>query len=360
MRIFAGGEALGIVGSDPGMVEIPSLRFHRNGRQISLAKTVKANLTHAPELFGINGPVSSRLDMEARTDKPDLVISDFEPFLARWAGKNRVPWMSIDHQHALTDTILPALGPRLDLEGRILSVFVEWLAPSRDRIVSSFHHFSPRQGTRARFVGCFLRPEVLDATPTDNGHACVYLKDPELLGRVALLAAARPDVRFEIWTDSIISLPSNAVCRPPHPVDFLHSLASCHWLLTTAGNQLLGEALRLGKPVLAIPAPGQTEQIYNAMALVDSACGDWSKPDELSTETVARFLGSHPRYVKACQARNEHPHQVDGTTAATEMVMERLGSAWQDQNRLGTRAVVAGPVGGHHTGAGNVPVGWSP
>jgi uncharacterized protein (TIGR00661 family) len=326
VTFFAGNEALDLLGSDPQLVRIPSLGFHRRARKISLFQTLRCNLRHLPELCGTRGPVADIFDRFRQHGSPHLVLSDFEPFLPRWANRHRIPWMSIDHQHALTDTHLPRLGGRLELEGRILSAFVEWLVPSRHRIVSSFHHFRKRSQSHARFVGCFLRPEFAKARSTDDGHACVYLKDPDLLERVAQLATTRPDIRFEIWTDSVIPLPANAVRRAPHPVDFLHSLASCRWLLTTAGNQLLGEALRLEKPILAIPAPGQTEQIYNALALVESGCGDWSHMDALDSGRLDRFLATLPEFLCACRTRNLETDLVDGTEAATNFVMERLDS----------------------------------
>jgi len=360
IRLFAGGDALEIVGADPELVEIPSLRFHRHQRAVSPWLTLKSNLPYAPELFGMNGPVSASLDQAGKQGRPDLVISDFEPFLPRWATKNGIPWMSIDHQHALTDTLLPKRSVLLGLEGRVLGRFVEWLVPSKDRIVSSFHHFRAKPGSSARFVGCFLRQEVLEAIPSDRGHVCVYLKDPDLLDRVAHLARSRPELNFEIWTDSVLPLPPNATRKTPHPVDFLQSLSSCHWLLTTAGNQLLGEALRLEKPILAIPAPGQTEQIFNALALVDSGCGDWCQPADLTSNRIDAFLASRPAYAQACKRRNADPDQVDGTAAATNFVLERLRSARQDQDRLGSGAVIAGPMGSHDSRARNVPVGRGP
>jgi len=322
VHLFAGGDAQELLGSDPQLVKIPSLGFHRAGTRISLALTLFAHLRHTTELLGQHGAVSGIFDQARQHGAPDLVVSDFEPFLPRWADRNRIPWMSIDHQHALTDTVLPRVSPLIDLEGRILSAAVDWLVPSRHRMVSSFHHFPARAGSAARFVGCFLRPEIARAVPTDRGHVCVYLKDPDLLGKVAHLAASRPDLVFEIWTDSVLALPPNATRRAPHPVDFLRSLSSCRWLLTTAGNQLLGEALRLEKPVFAIPAPGQTEQIYNALALVDSGCGDWCLPESLTPDRIELFLGSHRKFARACRLRRANADEVDGTRAATDFVME--------------------------------------
>jgi uncharacterized protein (TIGR00661 family) len=38
---------------------------------------------------------------EVQAFKPDIVISDFEPFSAWWAWRTKVPCLSVDHEHLL-------------------------------------------------------------------------------------------------------------------------------------------------------------------------------------------------------------------------------------------------------------------
>ena len=327
VRIFTGGDALDFFAGDPGLVEIPLLRFkHWNGR-ISALRTLLANLPLAPQLCGMVGSVGRLIDSVDPMHPPAIVISDFEPFLARWAVRHSIPWMAIDHQHALTDTVLPAGALRTEWEGRILASMVEWLVPAPKRVISSFHHFPVRPTNDSVFVGCFLRNEILRATPSDRGHACAYLKDESMLLRVAHLAEKLPDLQWEVWSEGQAAMPPNATLRKPHPTDFIRSLSSCRWLLTTAGNQLLGEALSLGKPILAIPTPGQTEQRFNAMALADSECGDWCSEAELSQERLEGFLCGIARFSDSCVRRNRDPIQLDGTSRALEVVLGELASA---------------------------------
>jgi hypothetical protein len=71
---------------------------------------------------------------------------------------------------------------------------------------------------------------------------------------------------------------------------FLRDLASCRALVSTAGNQLVGEALYLGKPVLATPERNNFEQILNGHLLEQSRAGRSIDFDELTPARVLSFL----------------------------------------------------------------------
>src|SRR5690606_13403624 len=87
----------------------------------------------------------------------------------------------------------------------------------------------------------------------------------------------RPDRAFEVFSDWTREwsepMPRNVTLRPVSRAGFLESLSACHAVLTTAGNQVLGEAAWLGKPVLALPETGVLEQALNARALEAGGCG---------------------------------------------------------------------------------------
>ncbi|MFW6137339.1 MAG: glycosyltransferase family protein, partial [Candidatus Aminicenantaceae bacterium] len=71
---------------------------------------------------------------------------------------------------------------------------------------------------------------------------------------------------------------------------FVEDLAACRGLVSTAGNQLLGEALYLGKPVLAMPEPKNFEQAINAHFLQESGGGVSIKMEECDYTSVRKFL----------------------------------------------------------------------
>jgi predicted glycosyltransferase len=122
------------------------------------------------------------------------------------------------------------------------------------------------------------------------------------------------------------------------PIDessFVQSITRCAAVICTAGNQTIGEALFLEKPVLAIPEPLAFEQQINAMALEQTACGASCSLEELNSTHIARFLEALPTYRTRLSAiRTLYP-----TLDATDMVANRIeevlsgGSKYLSQRR---------------------------
>ena len=71
---------------------------------------------------------------------------------------------------------------------------------------------------------------------------------------------------------------------------FVEDLAASRALISTAGNQLVGEALYLGKPVLAMPERGNYEQHINAHFLEQCGGGMACSMEKFSGVAARRFL----------------------------------------------------------------------
>jgi hypothetical protein len=322
VRVFTGGDALGLFSGERDLEEIPLLRFHFGaGGRLDLMATAVRNLKPLHGILHRSSPAHERLHRLASQETPDLVISDFEPLLGRFAARSRIPWISVDHQHVLTDTVLPKLGRGLDLELLLLARFSEWLVPAPVRVVSSFHHFPLRPGSRARLVGCFLRDGFAHRPVRDEGHVCAYLKEPGMLPSVLGAMAGVPETAFHLWCAGTATTPENVGLSKPSSEAFLEDLANCSWLLSTAGNQLLGEALALGKPVLAIPVPGQTEQALNAAALEASGCGRSTTLHLLAPDLIRSFQSGLVGFGAACRSRNRDDAMVDGTSIVLKTIL---------------------------------------
>jgi hypothetical protein len=137
-------------------------------------------------------------------------------------------------------------------------------------------------------VGVLLHPKVLSVKPGSGGHLTAYLRRFAPDGLLGVLGACGLPVR-------VYGLGQ----RPPlagatfHEVSadgFLEDLATCEALVCTAGNQLVGEALYLGKPVLALPEPGNWEQRINAHFLRQEGAGEWEEMGGLGRAEARRFL----------------------------------------------------------------------
>lgn len=334
VKVLTGGDALPVP-SDRGMdlVEIPMLRYRfAPDGSLSPRRTILANLQPALGLCAGMGRSFARVAAIAEAFDPDLIISDFEPYASRLARIREVPLVAIDHQHFLTESALPVLpGWQKTLKLRMNQLGTYLLGGRPDRIIaSSFHHFPRRRGSRAIFVGAFI-PEALRTLRPESGESVtVYLKQPKYLD--ALLPVLRDAVGtefrvFSAWGDSP---PADL---PPHirpgKIDreaFLDSLARSKALLTTAGNQVVGEAIFLRKPVLAFPEPDVLEQELNALALTRSGCGESFPLNRFEAGTWSRFEGRLPHYQARLEAAHLNRDDLDGRIRALRVLGRILRS----------------------------------
>ncbi len=114
-----------------------------------------------------------------------------------------------------------------------------------------------------------------------------------------------------------------------HRQVFLAALSQAHSLITTAGNQVIGEAIFLGKPVLAFPEPEVLEQELNAAALERSGFGESCELRQLSGERLRRFLQAVPALRERIQAgftaRSDYDGGEQTFKTLQRMLRSRLG-----------------------------------
>jgi uncharacterized protein (TIGR00661 family) len=162
--------------------------------------------------------------------------------------------------------------------------------------VSSFFHLPPRKGTESiSRLGVLLRKSISDAKSFAEGkadHVLVYIRKyaPESFLQ-ALTKIHRPVILYGLGAQM---RRENIEFREFGNESFALDLAQCECLITTAGNQIVGEAFYLGKPVLAIPEEGNYEQELNAL-LVSRSQGGWSTTfRQVTPHLLQQFLLAVP------------------------------------------------------------------
>jgi len=251
------------------------------------------------------------LSARIRREKPDLVITDLEPALPRAALRCGVPFVSLNHQHFLVVNDLSALPARLRWTGEFMgSVVRAYYQGQVKTIVSSFYAppLKPGYEDKVVQVGVLLRPEVLFTTPYSGGYFVAYLR--RFVGQEVLDALKTCPLRVMVYGLGERPPEANLIFRRVSAEGFLEDLAGCEALISTAGNQLVGEALYLEKPVLAVPEPGNFEQRINAHFLKESGAGDWASPDLLTPSFMRGFLDRLDLFRAAIC-----PETVNGTPA---------------------------------------------
>jgi len=296
---------------------IPGLQFHYTGRgSLDYFRTL---LSSTPYLLQLRSRVDG-LCLELARDAPALVITDFEPLLPRAARRLGIPFISLDHQHFLTSYDLSALPARLRYYATCLRPWVQlYYRGQAHSIVSSFYE-APLLAARCRDttrVGVLLRSEILGARPSHGPHLVAYVRR-HVPARFldALIELGHPVHVYGLGVQTSRGRVSF------HAIDakrFVDDLASCRALVCTAGNQLVGEALYLGKPVLGLPEAGNFEQAINAHFLQASGMGHTLAMHAIDVPKLKRFLGR----VELLRERID-PRAICGNAATSAVLCEYL------------------------------------
>lgn len=324
VKVLSGGDAMKVLGGlGLDLEEIPMIRYQfRPGGGFSPWLTFSRNVGKALGLLFGFGRERGRVARIAADFRADLIISDFEPYLSRLAKDMRIPLLAIDHQHFLTESVLPRVsGWQNLLMLKVYQFGTSLMAGRPDRIItSSFYHFPKKRDSRAVFVGPFIPSRLKRLRPGDDGSVTVYLKQPEYLRDLLGVLSRRPATRFVIFSDwrggFPEGLPANISAAPIGREEFLAQLARGKALITTAGNQVIGEAAYLLKPVLAFPEPDILEQELNAQALRLSGFGDSFRLGTLSEPGWDAFERRLPEYRQHMERFFRTSRAFDGRKAA--------------------------------------------
>jgi uncharacterized protein (TIGR00661 family) len=168
-----------------------------------------------------------------------------------------------------------------------------------DRVIVSSFYEAPATFPSARCVGALLRDDVFKVRPARGDYLLAYFNKGEhqYTPHVenALQEAGLPAI---VYGTSRTGTDGNIDYRAPSNVSFLEDLARCRAVLSTAGNQLVGEALHFGKPLLVHPERS-VEQRLNAAAVARLGIGAETRHEDISANVIKRFLRNAPRYEAA-------------------------------------------------------------
>ena len=298
--------------------EIPGLRFcyHETGRLDFLGTALGAAryLRRLPRLI-------ARIEELLTRETFDLAITDFEPALPRAARRCRVPVLSVSHQHFLLTYDLRCLPRDLRRHAAYMRWIVRAYYTGQAHTVVSSSYFPPlRPGCRnVTQVGVLLRPELRQAVPVRGDYLVAYLRRFAPPQALAALAGCRHPVRVYGLGErpSAGRLTFHAVSE----AGFLEDLVGCAGLVATAGNQLVGEALFLGKPCFVMPEAGNFEQYINAHFLGQTGAGRWTELERVNPAALHEF----ERHLDPLAARIDR-RRLDGLPAVLRVVEQFLPS----------------------------------
>jgi uncharacterized protein (TIGR00661 family) len=257
-------------------------------------RTLKENLDGA-----VTGwPENVRAYVEiADKFEPDVVISDFESWSYLFARRHRLPVISVDNMQIINRcTHAPEILAGAEDSFRLTNAIV------KAKVAGAFHYhvttffYPPLRKERTSLHAPILRPEILAARPEPGEHLLVYQTSTSNAALLDVLRACGRECRIygmrrELKEDAV---EGNLRFRPFSEAGFIDDLRTSAGVIASAGFTLMGEAVYLRRPMLAVPLEQQFEQIMNARYLEKEGYG--LGVDRIDATAVGRFLEGLPDF----------------------------------------------------------------
>jgi uncharacterized protein (TIGR00661 family) len=261
-----------------------------------------------------------------RDFKPDVVVSDFESWTYLFGAAHRLPIISIDNMQVINRCAHP---PEViaghEASFQLTRGFIKSKLPGCKHYLITTFFYPPVRKEHTSLHPPILRPEILAAKSTRGDHLLVYQTAE---GHDALLDALRATGRecriygmrrglTEDFVDGALRY------RPFSEQGFIDDLASCRAVIAGGGFTLMGEAVYLRKPMLAVPLALQFEQVLNARWLERLGYG-MEAASLHDGAVIQRFLDAVP----ACEERLAGYAQAGNTAllGALDALLDRAAA----------------------------------
>lgn len=273
--------------------------FHMilDDNRVRLGRTLQSNVVAGAR--GVPHNIAAYFE-GIRERAPHVVISDFESWTYLYAKSHGLPILSIDNMQVIHRCKLPAeIRDGHEVAFQLTKAFIKAKLPGCDEYFITAFFRPPARKPDTRVFPPILRPEILAAAEaaTRGEHLLVYQPGANAAVETALaqtgiecrIYGMRPGATEETRAGKLRY-------RPFSEAGFIADLASCRGVVAAGGFTLMGEAVFLKKPMLAVPLEGQFEQILNARYLERMGYG--MAADDLGDPTV---LPAFLQRIPACE-----------------------------------------------------------
>lgn len=318
ITVYAGGDAYDVLAREFPTVRIPVIGYRYNAQGgHSLPRTVSENFAGMSDLL-FGGAGMDAVEQEFRARRTELVISDSEAWTHRVAQRLKLPRISFDHVGIIA-YCKPHFPPELWLAGMRDAWGYRAMMGVPERIlISSFYPAEPAY-PGVKIVGPMQREAILRAQPVEGDSLLCYFNKGEHQYLPHVDRALRElDCPVIIYGTPYRGRVENLDFRAPSNEGFVQDLAACRAVLSTAGNQTIGEAIHLGKPILAVPEDA-FEQRLNAHLIERMGVGMQASLRGLTPSDVDRFMGNTAWY-----RSNMKDHARDGYAEAVATLRQYI------------------------------------
>jgi len=312
--VLAGGDAYNALRHDYRVIRTSMIGYRYNRkRQISAYATLK-HMTPLLLDVWLHGPTLANMIDTLEDFKPDVILSDSEIYTHHAGRIMHIPRITFDHFGFLV-YCRPEMSriDRLKCRGSAFAYRTLFGEPDRI-IVTSFFDAPPiREGIRV--VGPVIRPEVQRVQPSRREHLLVYLSmgHHEYTDQIEQ-TLLKLDCPVLVYGTPRRGLQGNLQFKPIANRPFIEDLASARAVFATTGNQLLGEVIHFGKPILGIPIDC-LEQRLNAAQIERMGIGMAARRGKVRVDLLRRFLAREQEFALCAQRE-----ALDGAGEALEAI----------------------------------------
>ncbi len=273
------------------VMRIEGNAFVYRDNKAMIGNTIKNFLLNFPFKYKENFKDISKM---LRDFKPDLVISDFEPASHYFSLLLKIPCISIDNIHVLTECRV-RLPRKLRFKLPYVKSFIKFLHPKSDYyVLPAFANLKVKNPRKTKLVKPIIRDKIRKLKPSDKNFVLVYQTSPT--NRKMLKVLAKTDKTYKVYGMKQRKSAKNIKFMEFSEKKFLEDLKNCKYVIINGGFTVISEALYLGKPILSIPVEYQFEQEFNAHSIKDKEYGDCTR--QLTIDFLKNFESKLTSYKK--------------------------------------------------------------
>ncbi|MBI2138389.1 hypothetical protein HYU13_02275 [Candidatus Woesearchaeota archaeon] len=303
--IVGGGKAYQYLKSVYPIRDIGYLSLIFGNGRLSALKTFAWNLLRFPYLLA----KSAKLIWLISSRKPDILLSDFEPFSRYAALLFRLPCLNIAFPF-LDPGVLRQMTAKGSLQKRIefflARAVVTLFSPVPQKTILPCFFPLPKASANTKVIPSIIREDILQKKPAKGNYFLVYATkaaNPSLFD--ALQRLPYPCKVYGSKKDAEVG---NICYRKFDDVAYTEDLAGCMAFISTGSYNTLAEAIALRKPILAIPSKGYFERKMNSSMVEKLGYGKVEKA--LTIASIERFIGALPVYEQNLRRRKKEDYRA--------------------------------------------------
>lgn len=206
-----------------------------------------------------------------QTEKPDLIISDFEPVLIKYAQQNNIPCVCVDNQHKFAK--------------------IDWSLPTTLLIYNIAVKLYLKKYFNCPSITTTFHPQVNSISPIflegKRKEILVYIRDC-YVDKVYNLCKDI-DADFVFYTNVELVNTENIKIEKLSP-NFKERLSSVDGVITNGGNQLISECIQLGVRLLSFPIEKQYEQYINCHYIKKNGYGATTTIQKINKKLIEEIF----------------------------------------------------------------------